>query len=381
VNERHGWILTGRGLRRGTVRYGRTLLSVELQDNPPTSGPSGAPIILPGFIDTHVHGGAGADTMDGSDAVLTLARHHLSHGTTTLYPTTLTAPMPEVLAALNGVKDAIAAATQATAPLPSLPGVHLEGPFISPQRLGAQPAHAMPPTALQVATVLAPGVVRLVTLAPEASGALQAAKAFAEAGVRVSVGHTVATAEQVGALYDTVRAAGGTVGFTHLYNAMGGLAGREPGAVGASLAHQDAYAELILDGHHVHTTAFLAARNAKPHTLHLVTDAMRACGLPEGQTSHLGGQPVTVQNGAARLEDGTLAGSVLTMDQALRNAVHAGLSVEAAAHHASAVPAAYMGLADRGRIEPGLRADLVVLDDNLHVQETVAAGTPVPREA
>ncbi len=373
MNERHGWVLTEQGLRWGTVRFGGTLQAVETDHTPRASLRDG-PFILPGFIDTHVHGGGGADTMDGADAVLQLARHHLAHGTTTLYPTTLTAPMPDVLSALRGVQSARVDAEATSRPHPSMPGAHLEGPFISPDRLGAQPAHATPATPDLIAAVLEWDVVQIVTLAPEIPGALTAARTFAQAGVRVSIGHTTATAEQVAALVETVRNAGGTLGFTHLYNAMGGLTGRNPGTLGAALALKDAYAELILDGHHVHNTAFQAARNAKRDTLHLITDAMRACGLPEGESSHLGGQPVRVKDGAAKLENGTLAGSVLTMDQAVRNAVTAGLTIEEAAYHASVVPAAYMGLADRGRIQPGLRADLVIMDDNLSVQEVTVAG-------
>lgn len=376
MNERHGWVLTEHGLRRGTVRFDATLQEIETQSGPSTHVRDGT-VILPGFIDTHVHGAGGADTMDGTDAVRTLARHHLQRGTTTLYPTTLTAPVPEVLEALRGVKFACAPADHATSPLPSLPGAHLEGPFISPDRLGAQPPHATPATAELVATIIALDVVRIVTLAPETPGAMDAARKFAEAGVRVSVGHTTAAAEQVTDIIETVHRAGGTPGFTHLYNAMGGLTGRNPGTLGAALGHVDAYAELILDGHHVHNTAFHAARNAKPDRLHLITDAMRACGLPEGESSHLGGQPLLVKNGAARLQDGTLAVSVLTMDQAVRNAVTAGLKLEQAVHHAATVPAAYMGLADRGRIQSGLRADLVIMDANLNVQEVFVAGQPV----
>lgn len=364
--------LTGRlvlpeGVVPGRLEFGTHLRRLE------RTGDAAGPLILPGFIDTHVHGGGGGDTMDGPEGVRALGRLHLQHGTTTLLPTTITNPWGRVLAALEGVR---AVRAEASPELPDLPGVHLEGPFLNPERLGAQPPYAVAPTPERVDAVLAAGVVCVVTLAPELPGACDAARRFAAAGVRVSVGHTAATFEQVAALAETVRAAGGTLGFTHLYNAMGGLAGRDPGAVGAALADAAAFSELILDLHHVHPGSFRAALAAKPSGLHLVTDAIRACGLGEGETE-LGGQRVTVRGGAARLPDGTLAGSVLTLDAALRHAVAAGVPLARASRLLSEMPARYLGLSDRGRLEVGLRADLVVMNERLEVERVYRSGQRV----
>lgn len=391
-----GWIVRSYGVQRGRLVLGERIEQIEIDGRVVPEPDDDAPRYLPGFIDVHVHGGGGGDTMDGPEGVRTAARHHLAHGTTTLLPTTITNPWPSVLSALHGVAEVRAevraeggAKVRAeptdedpdtdpdTDPdaeiLPDLPGAHLEGPFISPGRLGAQPAEAVAPTKESVEEALATRVVRVVTLAPEIDGAEQAARAFARAGVRVSIGHTRADDEQVARVAAAVRDEGGTVGFTHLFNAMGGLEGRVPGVVGACFADADAFAELILDGHHVHRAAFLAARNAKPGRLMLITDAIRACGRPEG-TTELGGQQVTVENGAARLADGTLAGSVLTLDVAVRAAVAAGLTLDQAAQLASGVPARYLGLGDRGRLETGLRADVVELDADLSVQRVFARG-------
>lgn len=331
------------------------------------------PFVLPGFIDGHVHGGGGADTMDGAEGVRTMARFHLHRGTTTLLPTTITNPWEKVVAALEAVAEVAREERSVTAPLPSIPGAHLEGPFISPKRLGAQPPFALEPEARRVAELLALDVVRVVTLAPEIPHAADAAETFARAGVRVSFGHTVADAEQVAAVARRVRAVGGTVGFTHLFNAMSQLVGRAPGVVGAALADPWAFAELILDLHHVHPTSFLAALAAKPQRLSLITDAIRACGAGEGE-SELGGVPVRVEGGTARLADGTLAGSVLTLDQAVRNAVGIGVPLHVASRLASSVPASYLGLSDRGALRAGLRADVVVLDGDLQVREVVVGG-------
>ena len=362
-----GQLVTPRGMSRGELRFGRAI-----EDITPLTSSSG-PYILPGFIDTHLHGGGGGDTMDGAEGVRTLAKFHLRCGTTTLYPTTLTNPWEKVIAALRGVLEV---SGEQETDLPDIPGAHLEGPFISPERLGAQPDFAFEPTPERVEEILALGVVKLVTLAPELPGALAAARRFAEAGVRVSVGHTVADFETVQTFVRGVREVGGRVGFTHLYNAMGGLQGREPGVVGAALADAESYAELIFDMHHVHEGSFLAALNAKPERLHLITDGIRACGLSGGKTE-LGGQEVTVMDGAARLVDGTLAGSVLTLDQALRNAVGVGLELPRISRLLSATPARYMGLTDRGTLEVGKRADLVVLDEALQVAEVYVAGRQV----
>jgi len=358
-----GRLVTPQGVLGGRLEFGAHIRRLARAD---VEGP----FILPGFIDTHVHGGGGGDTMDGPEGVRALARLHLQHGTTTLLPTTMTNPWESILQALRGVKEVQADADPA---LPDLPGAHLEGPFISPKRLGAQPPFTLEPTPEQLDELLDLEVVKLGTLAPEVSGAVEAARRFARAGVRVSVGHTTASYEQVRALAGAVREVGGTVGFTHLYNAMGGLEGRAPGAVGAALADAEGYAELILDLHHVHAGSFLAAAAAKPGRLHLVTDGIRACGAGDGATE-LGGQRVVVKGGAARLEDGTLAGSVLTLDRALRNAVGAGVPLEGASRMLSGVPARYLGLADRGELAEGARADLVVLDEDLRVLEVYVAG-------
>ncbi len=362
-----GTLLLPHGAASGSLEFAERIERVDARRE--LAEPT-APFVLPGFIDVHVHGGGGGDAMDGVDGVRRLARFHAGHGTTTLLPTTMTNPWPSVIAALRGVAELVGSSEDG---LPDVLGAHLEGPFINPGRLGAQPPATLPPEPDLVNEVLALEVVRVVTLAPEVEGALQAAETFARAGVRVSFGHTLATADQATEGVDAVLAAGGTAGFTHLYNAMTPLASREPGAVGVALARPEAYAELILDLHHVHAVAFRAAHAAKGDRLLLITDAMRAAGS-DGGASELGGQAVYVDAGAARLADGTLAGSVLTMDQAVKNAVSSGLGLTAAVRAATAVPADYLGLGDRGRLEVGARGDVVVLDDDLHVIEVYARG-------
>ncbi|WP_345465938.1 N-acetylglucosamine-6-phosphate deacetylase [Deinococcus carri] len=364
-----GQLVLPGGVVSGEVSFGPTLEAVTPRPEAPADV-----FILPGFVDTHVHGGGGGDTMDGPAGVRTLARLHARHGTTTLLPTTITHPWDRVLAALAGVREVMDAGGVAGGA--DIAGAHLEGPFISPGRLGAQPPNTVLPTPDLVAEVLATGVVRAVTLAPELPGATGAALTFAQAGVRVGIGHTRADAETVTALLGAVHAVGGRSCATHLFNAMGGIEGRDPGPPGALLADPHAYQEVILDLIHVHPTSFRLAHAAAPGRVVLVTDAMRAAGLGDGP-SELGGQPVTVQDGRATLENGSLAGSVLTLDVALRNAVQSGVPLPEASRMLSAAPAASLGLTDRGRLEAGLRADLTVLDRELNVLQVYVAGLPV----
>jgi N-acetylglucosamine-6-phosphate deacetylase len=360
-----GNLITPRGPIHGTLTFSKTIEEIN-----PTSEARGDIYILPGFIDTHVHGGGGGDTMDGAEGIHTLARFHLQHGTTTLYLTTITNPWENILKALEGAREVMGEQPE---DLPDIPGVHLEGPFISPKRLGAQPPFTLEPTEALIREVLEFNVIRLVTLAPEIAGALAAAKQFIEAKVRISVGHSAAMYEQVQTLWQLVQEHQGTFGFTHLYNAMGGLSGREPGVVGAALSNLASFAELIFDTHHVHAGSFLTALNAKPEHLFFITDCIRAGGLAESETE-LGGQRVTVKDGKATLSDGTLAGSVLTLDKTLQNALNVGLSLERVSQLLSATPARYMGLDDRGTLETNKRADLVVLDKDMNVQGVYVAG-------
>lgn len=362
--ELRGHILTPDGIVPGALGFGAAIGAVRAE--------AGAPdrFVLPGFIDAHVHGGGGGDAMDGPAGVARLARFHLGHGTTTLLPTTLTRPWAEVLAALEGIA---AARAEGVAGGALVAGAHLEGPFLNPGRLGAQPPFALLPAPDLVRAALATGAVRVVTIAPELEGAGAAMAAFARAGVRVSLGHSAADYAGATAALDAVLAAGGVAGGTHLFNAMGGVEGRAPGLAGALLASPHAFAELILDTHHVHPGAFRLAHAALGRRLLLVTDAIRGTGAAEGE-SELGGQPVTIRGGVARLAGGGLAGSVLTMDAALRHAVAAGVALGEAARLVAGNAARFLGLSDRGELRPGLRADLVVLDAALAVREVWLGG-------
>ncbi len=359
-----GQILTPRGWHSGELEFGSQILGIRSKLSAPNR------FIAPGFIDVHVHGGGGGDTMDGLEGIKTLAEFHAQHGTTALLATTITNPWKKIISALKNIQKAMKLTTGAR-----ILGAHLEGPFVSPHKLGAQPPFTLEPTPDRVQKILELGVVKVVTLAPEIPSALQAAQMFLENNVRVSLGHTIGTAEDANIIFALASCLtrASQVSGTHLYNAMGGLEGRNPGVLGALLANPNAYGELILDFQHVHASSFRAAFFAKPEKLMLITDAMRAAGMPNGLYD-LGGQMATLKDGAVTLPDGTLAGSVLTMLGAVQNAVKAGLALEVALKLASSHPAQYLGLTDCGKISKNARADLVVLRSDLSLEAVYIGG-------
>lgn len=364
-----GFIVTPQALLRGRVIVdGERITAVEgtpVADEAWRDG--SAPILLPGFIDLHVHGGGGADTMQAGDAIHTIVRTHAQHGTTALLATTMTAPHADIEAALRALAPACRARTPGAA---RVLGVHLEGPYISPDKLGAQPSFAAAPNPAAILALHAIAPIRVLTLAPELPGALEAIPALVAAGLRVQIGHSAATYEDACAALTR-----GAAGFTHLFNAMSALHHRAPGVAGAALAHAR-HAELIPDLLHVHPGAIRAALRAIPG-LYCVTDSTSATAMPDGDYT-LGRHRVTKCLGGVRLADGTLAGSTLTMDQALRNlAGPLGLTLVQAAQRVSTQAARYLGLADRGAIAAGGFADLVQCDAGLAVQGVMVEGDTV----
>ena len=319
-----------------------------------------APWILPGFVDMHTHGGGGHTftTGDAASAHGT-AQFHLRHGTTTLLASLVTAPHELMLAATKAYGPLVADGT--------IGGIHYEGPYLSHARCGAQnPAHLREPSTVELSALL----VRMVTVAPELPGALDAIRLLVANGVVAAVGHTDATYDQTRAAIE----AGATVA-THLFNGMRPVHHREPGPVLALLGAPGVTCELVADGVHLHdgTLAFAATVKGSAGAA-LITDAMTAAGMADGEYD-LGGQAVAVSGGVARLvRDGAIAGSTLTMDAAVRRAVHAGLSIVDAAAMAATTPARALGLARIGALAPGQRADLVALDDDLEVLRVMRAG-------
>ena len=332
-------------------------------------------ILVPGFIDEHIHGAGGADAMDGTpEALATISATLAKEGTTAFLATTMTQSEENISQALSAVKDAMENHTCTGA---QLLGVHLEGPFISPKHVGAQPLEYVLQPSVEVFDrydEISGGAIRVVSLAPECDVDLRLVQHVHAKGKIASVAHTGATYAQVEAAAKV-----GVRSITHTYNAQTSLHHREAGVVGAAMLLDEVACELICDIIHVSAPAIRLLIKNKPHEkVILITDAMRAKGMPDG-LSELGGQQVIVKDGEARLTDGTLAGSVLKMNVAIKNlVVRVGIPFTDAVDFATRNPAMQLGiLHERGTIEVGKRADVVLLGDDFSVQATLINATPV----
>lgn len=333
----------------------------------PVHGPhsSDAPLILPGFIDLHVHGAEGVDFSGGEDAIRQFIRFHARSGTVALAPTTSTSTVDVIEDALTNI-EIVRNAPRADEP--TVLGAHLEGPFINPGKLGAQrniTRTGDPALALKWASMC-----RLVvaTVAPEIPGGIEVIEALTARGCRVQVGHSLATFEEADEGF-----ARGLSGFTHLFNGMSGLDHRKPGVAAYALA-KGRYAELICDLNHVHPALVLAAYRAIPR-LFAITDATSAAGCPDG-TYDVGEDHQIVKKGLSiMLADGSsLAGSAITMLDAFRNLVSLGLTLAEASDMCSTRQAEYLALDELGRLVPGRAASFVVLDQDLELRETWLRG-------
>lgn len=355
-------LLDGAGGISGLVPAGQARLQAAGIDD------LGGGWLLPGFIDAQVNGGGGVlfNNDTSAEAIAAIGRAHRRFGTTGILPTLISDDAGVMAHAVAATRDAIAAG------VPGVLGVHLEGPYLAPARKGTHDAakFRVPDAAeIAMATALDNGVT-LVTLAPE-QVPLDTIRAMVARGAIVVAGHTAASYEQIRAGLDA-----GLRGFTHLYNAMSPLQGREPGAVGAALEDRDSWCGIIVDGVHVHPGSLRVALAAKPRgKLFLVTDAMPMVGADDPSFA-LYGEVITAIDGVVRNAAGSLAGSALDMATAVRNCVHLlGLPLDEAARMASTYPARFLGLDGRlGRIASGLQADLVLLDDVLQVRSTWIAG-------
>jgi len=371
-----GAVLTGQGLLRpGWIEVADGAIAGIGEGVPPRPADRdlGATTVVPGFVDTHVHGGGGASLSEGGAQTETAAALHRRHGTTTLVASLVTESPPDLLEQVSRLADAVRSGVIA--------GIHLEGPWLAEKRCGAHdPALLRDPTPTEIDNLLAAGggAIRMVTLAPERDGALAAIRRITDAGSVVAVGHTEATYEQTRAAVD----AGATVA-THLFNAMRPIHHREPGPVIALLEDPRVCVELIADGIHVDAALYRHVSDvAGPNRVSLVTDAMAAAGMSDGDY-RIGPLAVDVTGGVAHLAGtDTIAGSTATMDRLFRFAVahstqRGGLSRDEAllraVRQSSITPAAALGLRSPV-LQPGAIADLVILDSSLQVSAVMARG-------
>lgn len=375
-------VVDGRTTGPVTVAVDEGVITAVHVGGGPGNGSESAPadVVLPdgvltaGLVDIQINGAFGVDFAAADDAQWDLVASRLPlTGVTSFQPTYITAPLDDLIPGL-----AVAQAVQRRqehGPYARILGLHLEGPFLSPNRHGVhEKRYLAEPTEEAIERILtAPSVdvLTMVTLAPELPGALAAVRRLTGKGVRVSVGHTDATAAQITAAAD----AGATL-VTHIFNAQRGLAHREPGVPGATMADQRFYCGLIADLHHVaKEVCLLVWRGARGRVV-LVTDAIAAAGMPPGEYV-LSGIPVVLENGVPRNADGTIAGSALTLDLAVRNMISLGLPEAQVIEAASRVPADALGRTDLGRIAVGAKADLVWWSDGFHPRRTWVDGREV----
>jgi N-acetylglucosamine-6-phosphate deacetylase len=322
----------------------------------------GRGIAVPGFVDLQVNGFGGVDFLDADSAAYRRAGDALLEtGVTAYLPTLITSTEQQLVASLAEVP--------AGASRPRILGVHLEGPFLSPSRLGTHEAAARrDPDPHLLERLLAAGPVRLMTLAPELPGADLLIDRLLDAGVAVSLGHSDATAAQANRAFDR-----GARSVTHLFNAMRPFFHRDPGIVGAALARDDVIVSVIVDGNHLADETVQVVARAARGRVALISDAIAAAGVADGPSS-LGDVDVLVHEGTVRGPDGQLAGSVLTMIEAVRNLHGLGVTLEEAVEAATSTPARVLGDAGLGRLDVGLPADVVVLNDGVEIERVYVAG-------
>lgn len=362
----------GKGLVKCTVEFDEKIQKITKKSKAEEIVLPENAIVLPGFIDEHIHGAGGSDGMDGTvEDIATIAKTVAAEGTTSFLVTTMTQSKENITKAMTAVKAYREADSKEGA---RVVGIHLEGPFIAAAHKGAQPLEYVAAPDIEVFdeyNAASGNAIKIVSLAPEVEGAEEFIRHLAKNGVVASIGHSGGKYADI-----TKAVAAGMKNVTHTYNAQTALHHREIGVVGSAMLLDELNCELIADTIHVSVPAMqLLIKNKPADKLTLITDAMRAKGLPDG-VSELGGQTVYVKNGEARLEDGTLAGSVLRMNKAVENIVtKVGVPFLKAVDFATINPAKTLGIDhEAGSIKVGKRADFTVLNDRYDVLLTVRGG-------
>ncbi len=354
-----GNIVTGESSFYGEIEFNDEILNIskvsKIKENESW--------ILPGFIDLHVHGGGGCDIMEGESAIRTMLTCHAKNGTTSLLATTLTDTPEKLKNIFHAIASVMKTPTKAEA---KILGVHLEGPFISPDKLGAQPAFSRAFNLEEVLSLHEIAPIKIITLAPESNISQSEVQVLKKRDILIQIGHSNADYETSKEFLEKKADS-----VTHVFNAMSGFHHRAPGLTGASLAHAQC-AELIPDLLHVHPGAIKVALRSIPK-LYFVTDATAACGMPDG-TYRLGTHDVHKCGNGIRLADGTLAGSSLTMIQALKNILSLDLSMVESSKRLSQIQADLLGANDRGCLKVGRRADILVLDKHFDLLDVYLQG-------
>ena len=357
MNKISGKIINHDGSYTGTVEFSDKIESINKSNQSDFEN-----IIIPGFIDLHCHGGNSFDTMAGLSSIIEMSKHHLKHGTTTLLPTTLTANLEDTIKALEGLNDFINQSHHLT----NILGVHLEGPFISPNKLGAQPPCTQLPSIDFVKKIKDKAKIKVITLAPELEGVEVLIDYLIENNINVQIGHSIADYNCCMKIMNKNK-----IGFTHLFNAMSGNDHRNPGVVTAALRNAE-YAEIICDLYHVDQENIHLAHKCIPK-LYAISDAISASGMPDGDYD-FANTKITKKNGQALINSNVLAGSVINMHDTFKNLVKINFSLEQAVAMTSFNAAQYLEENNKGKIEKELCSNLIVLDKQLNIRKVYLHG-------
>lgn len=357
MNKISGKIINFDSSFNGTIEFGKRIKSIKKATSLEYNY-----IIIPGFVDLHCHGGNNFDVMSGLDSIKKLALYHLKNGTTTLLPTTITSKTDEIIKSLHNLQKYI----DNNRYLTNILGVHLEGPFINPNKLGAQPPHTQLPNIDFIKRISKEISIKIMTLAPELQGIEKCIQYLEKNNIKVQIGHSLAT---YACCMNIIQ--NHNIGFTHLYNAMSGNDHRNPGVVTAALRHAK-FAEIICDLHHVSKENIHLADKCISN-LYAVSDAISACGMPDGEYK-FANHKVIKKDGIAVIDFDTLAGSVVNMHETFRNLLKIDFSLEKAVAMTSYNASKYLSLKDIGMIKEEYFSNFVVLDKNLDIKKVFLYG-------
>ncbi len=319
--------------------------------------------IIPGFIDLHCHGGNNFDTMDGENSIVSMAKYHLMHGTTSIMPTTWTNTFQNTFKALNGFNNIKKNNS-------NILGIHLEGPFINPKKLGAQPNLTAAPSVDFVEKLRKIADIKIITIAPEIEGMEKFIKYLSKSNIKIQFGHTIADFKYCVKFMKNYE-----IGFTHLYNAMSGNHHREPGVLTAALSNAK-FSEIICDNIHVNEQSIKIAKKCISG-LYAVTDSISASGLKDGEYIFAKNKIIKEKNSVKIINNGTLAGSIITMDQTFRNLNNMNFSIQEAVELTSYNAAKYLELDNLGKIEKGYISNFLVLDKDFNIIDVYLEGNKV----
>ncbi len=344
----------------GSITFDDSIKSISIENNRNIDD-----IIIPGFVDLHCHGGNGFDTMKGSSSIQSMSIFHLKNGTTTLLPTTLTAKLEDTLVAMKGFNSLIKKNKSKT----NILGVHLEGPFINPNKLGAQPSFAQLPNIDFINKIEEEAIIKVITLAPELEGSVKFVKYLITKKIKVQIGHSLANYETCMKIFKK-----NNIGFTHLYNAMSGNDHRNPGVLTAALKNAK-YAEIICDLNHVNKANIYLAHKCIPK-LYAVSDSISATGMPDGDYD-FANIKITKKNNKALTKNNILAGSIVTMYDTFKNLVKINFPLNDAVAMTSYNAAQYLDEKNIGKIEKGYCSNFIVLDNKLNIKQVYLYGNLV----